>query len=65
MHYMQSVTQCVQRMNTLCFPCMSKFTPIIGLDYIRRIAEVNNGTLHKIYCTVAAVFLVSINEALS
>ena len=29
MRYMQSVAQYVQQMNTLCFLCMSKLTPIL------------------------------------
>ena len=57
MRYMQTVTQRVQRVNTLRFLRMGKLAAIICLDQIRCIAEVSDCTLYKIYCSCCFLYM--------
>ena len=52
----------IQRMNTICLLCVGKFSAVVRLDHVRRITEVDDRTLHKVYGAVAAVFPVCVYE---
>ena len=57
--------QQVKRMDTLRPGGMRKLSAVICLDCLRRVAKANDGTLHKVYGRITALFLVSIDKTLS
>ena len=65
MDNVKSTTKDIQRMDTICFSRVGKFSAIVRLDHVWRITKVNNCALHKVYRAVAAVFPVYIQEPFS
>ena len=43
------VTQKIERMYTVCFPDMCKFSTIVGLKDIRLVSKVKDGAFQKIH----------------
>ena len=61
----KSTAKNIQRMDSICFLRVGKLSAVVRLDHFWRITKVNNCTLHKVYRTVAAGFLVGIDEPFS
>ena len=60
-----SVAKHIQGMYSLCLLCMCKFSAIVGLQYVRSVAEISYGALEKVNRGIAALLLICVNKAFS